>query len=348
MANDFRELARRLGDHAEAVCAHYLSNGRRHGRYWLVGDVHNTPGRSLYVRLVPAYGGPAGKWADAANPDHHGDLLDLIRWNQNISCPRELRREALRFLSEPIPVRAQQPAPHNSSLAASRLFHASVPIIGTRGEAFLRARGITASLDLAALRYHPSCYYKGHPDAPLRTMPAIICAVTDLDNNITGALRIYLDSDTNGKARVDNPRLSMGNVLGNGVRFGRSGDVMAAGEGIETVLSVRSGLPRMPMIAALSAAHLAAILFPPGLRRLYVVRDRDPAGDRARERLIASAAAEGIEAIGLTPRGGDLTPSRAKLKVMPPKRSSITTRERRPPHCLPWPAMRGIRLRSCT
>ena len=36
---------------AEAVCRHYLSNGRREGRYWLVGDVRNTPGRSLFVRL---------------------------------------------------------------------------------------------------------------------------------------------------------------------------------------------------------------------------------------------------------------------------------------------------------
>ena len=43
---------------------------------------------------------------------------------------------------------------------------------------------------------------------------------------------------------------------------------MAAGEGIETVLSIRQVLPDMPMLAALSAAHLAAILFPDTLRRL--------------------------------------------------------------------------------
>ena len=37
---------------------------------------------------------------------------------------------------------------------------------------------------------------------------------------------------------------------------------MAAGEGIETMLSLRCVMPDMPMVAALSAAHLAAILFP--------------------------------------------------------------------------------------
>ncbi len=90
---DFKSLSRRLADNAEAVCAHYLSNGKRHGRYWLVGDVFNTPGRSLYVRLYSSSTGkPAGKWADAANPDHYGDLLDLIRYNQNISSAAELPR----------------------------------------------------------------------------------------------------------------------------------------------------------------------------------------------------------------------------------------------------------------
>ena len=52
-------LAQDLAQHAEAVCRQYLSNGRRTGRYWRVGDVANTPGQSLYVRL---YGEGAGKW----------------------------------------------------------------------------------------------------------------------------------------------------------------------------------------------------------------------------------------------------------------------------------------------
>jgi len=51
MPRDASELARRLAREAEAVCRHYLSNGKREGRYWLVGDVHNTSGRSLFVRL---------------------------------------------------------------------------------------------------------------------------------------------------------------------------------------------------------------------------------------------------------------------------------------------------------
>ena len=51
MSSQAAMLAHRLARDAEAVCRHYLSNGRRQGRYWLVGYVANTKGRSLYVRL---------------------------------------------------------------------------------------------------------------------------------------------------------------------------------------------------------------------------------------------------------------------------------------------------------
>jgi type IV secretion system protein TrbB len=74
------ELAHRLAREAEAVCRRYLSNGRREGRYWLVGDVKNTPGRSMFVRLKGPESdkGSVGKWTDAATGEH-GDLLDVIR-----------------------------------------------------------------------------------------------------------------------------------------------------------------------------------------------------------------------------------------------------------------------------
>ncbi len=69
MTDRASDLARRLAEQANAVCRHYLPSGRREGRYWLVGDLDNTPGRSLYVRLQsgdPAK--PAGKWTDYVAP----------------------------------------------------------------------------------------------------------------------------------------------------------------------------------------------------------------------------------------------------------------------------------------
>jgi hypothetical protein len=37
MGHQAADLAHRLARDAEAVCRHYLSSGRREGRYWLVG-----------------------------------------------------------------------------------------------------------------------------------------------------------------------------------------------------------------------------------------------------------------------------------------------------------------------
>jgi hypothetical protein len=97
----------------------------------------------------------------------------------------------------------------------------------------------------------------------------------------------------------------MGNLLGHAVRFGAADDVLAVGEGIETMLSLRLALPAMAMAAALSAGHLAALLLPPTLRRLYIARDADAAGDMALAALTERAAAAGIEVLALSPRRGD-------------------------------------------
>ena len=59
MESQAASIARQLGREAEAVCRHYLSNGKRQGRYWIVGDVENNRGRSLYVRLDGPASGPA-------------------------------------------------------------------------------------------------------------------------------------------------------------------------------------------------------------------------------------------------------------------------------------------------
>jgi hypothetical protein len=308
------DLARRLARDAEAVCRHYLSNGHRQGHYWIVGDVMNTPGRSLYVRLTGPDSGPgaAGKWTDAASPNEHGDLLDLIRLNRNLNGLGEAIDEARRFLALPCPpipsstnLAHAPPAASGSSEAARRLFRAGRPVPGTPAEAYLRARGITGRLDWPALRYHPSVYYREAEDATLEVWPALLAAVTDLEGIITGIQRTWLDPRRSTKAPLADPRRARGNLLGNGVRFGEAADILAAGEGIETVLALKSVLPSLPVIAALSANHLAALDLPPALRRLYVARDNDAAGLRAAERLRERGVAAGIEIRELVPVHGD-------------------------------------------
>ncbi len=255
------------------------------------------PGGSLFVKLS---GNGSGKWTDAA-VGLHGDLLDLIGLNKGHLRLRETLDEARAFLNEPFPIPARpkiepKRQDRDRSAAADKLYSLSRPVPGSLAETYLRGRGITARLDWPSLRFHPACYYR--PDArraPRRPGPPCLGVVTDPSGKLTGLQRTWLARDGSGKAPFDEPRRAMGHLLGNAVRFGDVHDVLAAGEGIETVLSLLSLFPALPMAAGLSAAHLAAILFPPGLRRLYHLRDNDAAGDFAGERLGERAREAGIE-----------------------------------------------------
>ena len=226
------------------------------------------------------------------------------------------------------------PAPNNTDdtdamaaqvqRSARRRFAKAQSLPGTLGEAYLRRRGITSAAlsGIGTLRVHSRCYYRVTSDAQPESWPALIAAVTDLDGTITGVHRTWLDPDgfdpiRLGKAPVETPRRAMGHLLGHAVRFGRATgiDVLAAGEGIETMLSLRCVLPAMPMAAALSAGHLAALLLPTGLRRLYIARDADPAGDRAVASVTEYAQAAGIEVITLSPSLSDFNDDLRELGI---------------------------------
>lgn len=309
------ELSERLAQSVQAVCRHYLPAGRREGRYWMIGDVAGTPGRSLYIRLFETERGRIGNWVDAATGEH-GDLVDLIRLNQRHGRLAEAIDEAERFLSLPpsasddtgTATTLAKPARAGSPAAARRLFAASKPLAGSLAATYLRSRRITRVSDLPALRFHPHCYYRPNEDDAHGTpgaFPALIAAVTDTNGVQTGTHRTWLDPSGSMKAKVASPRKAMGNILGNAVRFGTADDVLIAGEGIETMLSLHQVLPTMPMAAATSSAHLAAILFPSSLQRLYVARDRDAAGDAAYAILTDRTQAAGIELVSLMPELGD-------------------------------------------
>src|SRR4029077_3273226 len=98
MSRDASELARGLARDAEAVCRHYLSNGRRHGRYWTVGDVRNTPGRSMFVRLSGPESGPgaAGHWMEYVAPRVMLRIYDWMLSHRRLTASTQHNDSALR------------------------------------------------------------------------------------------------------------------------------------------------------------------------------------------------------------------------------------------------------------
>jgi hypothetical protein len=205
-------------------------------------------------------------------------------------------------------------ASRNSSEAARRLFRAGRPIAGTPAAAYLAHRGLTA-IASPWLRYHPSCYVRVSDEAQRQAWPALLAALTDVHGVVRGVHRTWLDPSGRGLAPIRAPRRSLGCQLGHGVRFGGvAAPLLVVGEGLETVLSVRAVLLRVPMVAGLSANHLAALELPRGVQRLYIARDGDAAGTRAAERLRTRAEAAGIiEVRHLYPMHGDFNDDLRRL-----------------------------------
>lgn len=305
MGTRTEDVVRRLSERAEEVCRRYLPNGRRVGNYWIVGDKYNAKGRSLYLRLKgpPSGRGAAGRWTDGSSGEF-GDLLDIIASAIRSQRHWDAIEEAERFLGTPHRLPPPDKDGRTSAGAAARLFAAAGPVAGTLAARYLAARGLNPNVASDSLRFHPRCYWRS-PDRPERSaMPALLAAVRDNDGRITGVMRTYLQRDDMGDVAVMSRR-AMGILAGNGVRLGPHADIMAIGEGVETMLSLRTALPNMSVVAALSAAHLAAFDPPPIARRLYVAIDQDDAGRNAAHHLQRRLQTRSINVIHLTSQRND-------------------------------------------
>ena len=322
------EIAHSLGSRAEEFCREWLPQGTKSGNYWHCGDHDGGPGRSLAVHLS---GPKRGKWTDYAESGREafGDLLDIIELQENVDKGEAVRR-AKHWLG--LPERepaAERPdrrpsSPGTSSCESARkLWDRGQSIAGTLAEAYLRARGTTEFGP--ALRFHPACFYRDRQDAEPRKLPALLCAITNLEGTVVGVNRIYLDADGN-QAEVLDPKKVLGRLNGCAVRFGTPGDVLVVGEGVETMLSIKTALPHMPVDAALTAQHLSMYVPPRRVRSLWVARDAGRPGENAAhevERRMKSERPD-LEVRHLKPRRDDFN---TRLRQMGPQRLARRLRE---------------------
>lgn len=307
-----RDLSVQLADRVEAVCRHYLSNGRRCGGYWIVGDTGNSKGRSLFVRLTgpPQGKGARGKWQDSATVEH-GDLLDLIAAREGHRTLAETLAEARRFLGQPQQIQgngyASEPISKtraDTSFIARRIWAEGLPLAGTLAERYLTTRSLEPPHP-ADLRFHRSLEHRCYDTGEITSHPALLAAVRDASGVLRGIQRTWLVPNGT-KARLGDPRRSLGHLHGNGVWL-RQNDpqhpagMLLIGEGVETALSLRDAIPAATLVAALSASHLAAFILPSWVRHLFIARDNDPAGIRAARRLATRAADLDIAVMILRP-----------------------------------------------
>ena len=166
---------------------------------------------------------------------------------------------------------------------AQRLWMGAQPIEGTAGEAYLRGRGITCPIP-ETLRFAPQCWHvtgKRHP-----AIVALVEGGADF-----AVHRTYLREDGSGKADVTPNKAMLGAVKGGAVRLSEGPQRLAVAEGIETGLSLLSGLLREPgaVWAALSTSGMRGLHLPNTPGRLTIAPDGDPAGHAAAQELATRA-----------------------------------------------------------
>jgi hypothetical protein len=309
------EISADLGARAESFCRAYFPDGNRQGNYWQVGDTSGAVGRSLVIRLHAQDGRKAGGWTDYATGEF-GDLIDLLHAKLGSRSLRETLHEAQQFLgTAPLPVpQVSQKVSRDAGEAntkrigsARRLFASGRPVLGTAAATYLRRRGIARFGP--ALRFHPRVYLRGEGMAADQSChsPALLAKITDNQGNITGCARTYLDPATGRIADLRSPKRILGQLHGNAVRFwsGSNPSDLIVGEGLENTLSVGIALPEFDLASCLTATHLGLFIPSSGIKRIWIARDNDAAGERAALSLASKVQSSGVECRHLVPQLGD-------------------------------------------
>ena len=155
---------------------------------------------------------------------------------------------------------------------AKQCWQQAGPIEGTLGEQYLFGRGITCNLP-ATLRYHPSCWH-----ASAQRFPAIVALIEGAQS--FAVHRTYLRPDGTGKATIDPAKAMLGGAAGGAVCLTKTQGPLVIAEGIETALSLASGLLSQPSTvwAALSTSGVRALRLPPSPAQLTIAIDSDDGG----------------------------------------------------------------------
>lgn len=176
---------------------------------------------------------------------------------------------------------------------------------GEAVRSYLASRGLGAWTIPACIREHPSLSYWHADDTGelhlLGRYPAMLAPVVS-GGKLLALHRTYLNDGC--KADVPTPKNltpACGPLTGAYIPLAASrGGVLGIAEGIETAAAASLG-SGLPVVAAYCANALAGFAFPPGIDRLVIFADHDPAGQQAATTLEQRALKVDITPKTLTP-----------------------------------------------
>jgi len=135
--------------------------------------------------------------------------------------------------------------------------------------------------------YMETCWHQS-----AQRFPALISLIKEtLHGNTCAVHRTYLRADGQGKADVFPCKTMLGPARGGAVHLSNDPVPLVVAEGLETALSLRSGIFPHPVSvwAALSAPGMKVLHLPPVPGELVIAPDGDPVGRAAAEALATRA-----------------------------------------------------------
>lgn len=229
----------------------------------------------------------------------HGDIIKYVMDRQGCGFREAYQRLANDDLprwspAERAKAQAEQRLEDLAKEQDARLFYKeSVPIVGTPGEVYFRARGITIVLpEFVRFGMVPT---KRDPETGQwnRPRPAVICGAQDATGAVVGIQRIFFKNDNPHLGKKD-CKLSLGTIRGSALRLGPPAETIIMAEGPEDGLSIVQEGPGLPVWVPFGTSMMPQVKFPSVVRRIIVAGQNNTAG-----RVAANKAAIALAELGL-------------------------------------------------
>ena len=285
---------------ASAVMGPAIANFRKAGReYQGLCPFHAEKTPSFYVNDAKGFGHCFGcGW--------HGDVIRFVMEKEGcgfIDAARRIDAGDFRVWAPQERAKAQAEdrlADLAKEKDARRFYAESVPIAGTPGEVYLRARGITiAAPEFVRFGMVPSWQNKETGDWG-RKRPAVVCGAQDGTGAIVGIQRIFFKED-NPALGVKDCKLSLGTIKGSALRLAPPEPIIIMAEGPEDGLSILQEGPGFPVWVPFGTSMMPAVQLPPVVRKVIIAEQNNTAGRIAASKATIALLERGLEVAAAHP-----------------------------------------------
>lgn len=242
-----------------------------------------------------------------------GDLIDYVQASEGMSF-----RDAVAWLGNGDALATVDPGERQQRarieradrsaavLAAQAQWHEARSVVGTPAARYLASRGIVGPMPPTIKFGRVPLWRDKKTGADGRPFPALIAACQNAAGKIVGVQRVYLTEDGH-KARMANPKYSLGQVRGCTVRLGPPAREIILCEGPEDGLTLRQRHPQASVWVSLGTGALPFVELPPTIEAVTIAGDNNVAGRAAVAAGIAAFTAQGrtVSAIYPDPRFKD-------------------------------------------